>query len=151
MFRYTHAPHAPYDPLQAFGLFRRRMNHLIRELDSSVPSPDHAGSKWPRITLSESDEAYLIEAEVPGLRVDEIDVRVTAEGITLAGERSVSAPEGYSVHRQERRGAAFSRSFALPMRIDLEAVTAAVKEGILSVTLPKHAEAKPRSIKIEVH
>ena len=148
MFRYTRAH---YDPLQAFSLFRRRMDHLIRELDTSVGLPENAGVQWPKISLSESDEAYMIEAEVPGLSVDEIDVRVTTESVTLAGTRSVSAPEGYSVHRQERRGAQFSRSFVLPTRIEVEAVAAAVKDGILTVTLPKHAEAKPRTIKIEVH
>jgi len=147
MFSYTRAP---YDPLQAFGLFRRRMDHLFRDFDSTVAPPVRAQT-WPQMRLSDNDEAYVITAAVPGLKVEEIDVRATSEGVMIAGERSVKAPEGYSVHRQERLGAPFSRSIALPTRIVVEEVRAAVKDGILTVTLPKHAESRPRAIKVSVH
>jgi len=146
MFSYTHAP---YDPLQALGLFRRRMDHLFRDFDSTVAPPARA-QVWPQMRLTDGDEAYVITAAVPGLKVEEIDVRVTSEGVMIAGERSVKAPEGYSVHRQERLGAPFSRSIALPTRIVVDEVTAAVKDGILTVTLPKHAESRPRAIKVSV-
>ncbi len=146
MFSYTRAP---YDPIQALGLFRRRMDHLFRDFDSSLMPPVRSQG-WPQMRLSDDDEAYVIRAAVPGLKVEEIDVRATADGVTIAGERSVKAPEGYSVHRQERIGAPFSRSIALPTRIVVDEVTAAVKDGILTVTLPKHAEARPRAIKVTV-
>ena len=147
MFSYTRAP---LDPLQAFGLIRRRMDHLLREFEST-PTTRGRTQAWPPMRLSEDDEAYVIRAAVPGLRVEEIDVRVTAEGVTIAGQRSVKAPEGYTVHRQERLGAPFSRSVALPARIVVDEVTAAVQDGILTVTLPKHAEARPRAVKVTVH
>lgn len=147
MFSYTRAP---YDPIQALGLFRRRMDHIFRDFDSTV-TPTIRAQAWPQMTLTDDDEAYVVRAAVPGLKVEEIDVRATSEGVMIAGERSVKAPEGYSVHRQERVGAPFSRSITLPTRIVVDEVTAAVKDGILTVTLPKHEESRPRAIKVNVH
>ena len=139
----------PYDPLQAFGLFRRRMDHIFRELDDVVGARARPSTVWPRINLRESDQAYVVEAEVPGLKVEELDVMATAESLTIRGERKESAPEGYSVHRREWSALRFSRSIALPARIDVDGVLAEVKDGLLTVTLPKHPEVKPRSIAIK--
>jgi HSP20 family protein len=136
----------PRDPLQTLGVFRRRMNHLLHDLDDVArarPAP-----AAPRINLRDADDAFIVEAEVPGLGVDDIDVRATGESLTIRGERKESAPEGYSVHRNERRALRFSRSLALPARVDVAAVSAEVKDGILTVTLPKHPDVQPRAITV---
>ena len=68
--------------------------------------------------------------------------------LTISGERKVEAPEGYSVHRQERGSVKFSRSFTFPCRIDTEKASATVKDGVLTIKLAKAAEAKPRKITV---
>ncbi|MCA9659855.1 MAG: Hsp20/alpha crystallin family protein [Myxococcales bacterium] len=141
----------PYDPLQAFGLFRRRMDHLFRELDDVVGTRTQPREVWPRVNLADTKDAFILQAEIPGLGVEDIDLSVTAESLTLRGERKEKAPEGYSVHRQERRGLRFSRSVALPARVDVERVSAEVRNGLLVVTLPKHPEDRPRSITIKTN
>ncbi|MEZ4380878.1 MAG: Hsp20/alpha crystallin family protein [Nannocystaceae bacterium] len=141
----------PYDPLQAFGLFRRRMDHLFRELDDVVGPRTQPREVWPRVNLADTKDAFVLQAEIPGLGVEDVDLSVTAESLTLRGERKEKAPEGYSVHRQERRGLRFSRSIALPSRVDVERVSAEVRNGLLVVTLPKHPEDTPRSITIKTN
>jgi HSP20 family protein len=74
---------------------------------------------------------------------------VTADSLTVQGERKTPAPEGYAVHRQERGQLRFANSFAMPSRIDTEKVTATVKHGVLTVHLPKHPESQPKSITVK--
>ena len=69
--------------------------------------------------------------------------------MTIKGERQDSAPEGYSVHRKERGAFRFTRSFALPAKVDVEKVQAVLKHGVLTVTLPKAKEAQPRQISVK--
>jgi HSP20 family protein len=69
--------------------------------------------------------------------------------LTVTGERRADAPEGYSVHRQERLPARFSRGFQLPVKVDGAGITAALKDGVLTVTMPKAAESQPRQITVK--
>lgn len=102
----------------------------------------------PEARLTDDGANLVLEAVVPGLQAEDIDLQATATGITVSGERKVTAPEGYKVHRQERIPYRFSRSFRLPIRINPEAVSAEVKGGILTVRLPKAPEVQPRKITI---
>jgi HSP20 family protein len=69
--------------------------------------------------------------------------------VTLKGERKVDVPEGLSVHRRERHAVRFAKSFELPTRVDADKVTATLKHGVLTLTLPKVAEAQPRQINVK--
>ena len=71
-------------------------------------------------------------------------------GKVMTAERKLTAPEGYAPRRQERASFRFSRSVALPVKVDPEKVTAAVKDGVLTVTLSKAEEARPRQIQVKV-
>jgi len=68
--------------------------------------------------------------------------------LSVSGERKVSAPEGHAVHRRERPALRFARSVSLPVKIDAEKVTATVKDGVLTITLAKAPEARPRQITV---
>lgn len=127
--------------------FRRRVDRLFEEFDRGGGS--HSLSQFPRTNLYDNDDAYVIHAEVPGLGEKDIEVSVHQDVLTLSGERKPEIPEGYSVHRQERTPLRFSRSFTLPGRIDSDNVKASVHDGILTVTLPKSAESRPRQITIQ--
>ena len=109
-----------------------------------------AGYPWPRIGLYDAGTELRLLAEVPGVSEKDLDISVEQSSLTIRGERTAEAPEGYSVHRQERGNYSFARSFTLPCRIDAEKTTANLKNGILELTLPKVAEEQPKQIEVQV-
>jgi HSP20 family protein len=104
---------------------------------------------WPRTSVYDTGEALFVVADVPGLKDKDIEVSLDGEALTLAGERKLEVPDGHVVHRQERRAARFSRSFALPYKVDGNALSAELKDGVLTIKLPKAAEAQPRKITVK--
>jgi HSP20 family protein len=89
-----------------------------------------------------------VVADVPGLRDKDVEVSLDNDVLTLSGERRTDVPEGYQVHRQERRPTRFSRSFTLPFKVNVEQLSAEMRDGILTVKLPKAPEAQPRKIAV---
>jgi HSP20 family protein len=110
--------------------------------------PFSAGT-WPRANLIDSGTNLVVTAEVPGLSDRDIKLTLNQDVLSISGEREVKPPEGYSAHRQERPAVNFSRSFALPCRVNPDGTTASVKNGILTVTLEKAADAIPRKITVK--
>lgn len=102
----------------------------------------------PRASFRDADEALSLSFELPGFTQADLKVDVTRELLTVSGKRSVAAPEGYVATRQERGGLEFRRSFSLPVPVDADAATATIRDGILTITLPKLPEVRPRSIAI---
>ncbi|MBK8260385.1 MAG: Hsp20/alpha crystallin family protein [Nannocystis sp.] len=136
----------PYDSIRTFELLRRRMNQALREASADVAP---RAASWPRASLRDDGAALVLEAEVPGMTEAELEVSATRESLTIKGERKEAAPEGsYSAHRRERGLIKFARSVALPVKIEVDGVSARVRDGILTVTMPKHADATPRSITV---
>jgi len=132
--------------------FQRRMNRLFEELDyGRWAGTRFIGVSWPQANLYDNGKELMLRAEVPGLSEKDLQINANQEMLTISGERKVEVPEGYSVHRQERGEVRFSRSFTFPCKVDLEKTTAAVKHGVLTVTLPKAAESQPRQITVKAH
>lgn len=104
---------------------------------------------WPRANLIDAGSSLIVTAEVPGLSEKDLKLTLNQDVLTISGERKVQAPEGYSAHRQERATVNFSRSFALPCRVNGDRTSASVKNGILTVTLEKAADAMPRQIAVK--
>jgi HSP20 family protein len=129
---------------------RRRMFDL-EENDGGFFGALGTDQSWPRASLFDSGNELVLMAEVPGLRDKDLNLSLHEEVLTMSGERPVVAPEGATAHRQERGTLRFSRSFTLPVRVEAEKVNAELKDGILKVTLPKHAEAKPRQINVRTN
>lgn len=146
-----------FDPqFSALNDLRREMDRLFSDFqrDSGYaeprPSPGNfRRTAWPRINVHDLGTELRLRAEVPGLTEKDLGVTVEQNSLTVRGERSADAPEGYSVHRQERGPLSFARSFTLPCRVDPEKVAANLKNGILEVTLPKLAEAQPKQIRVQ--
>lgn len=137
---------------------RRQMDRALEDFNrgQSVGNPSgvasvYAGTVWPRAWLTDSGSQVVLYAEVPGL--DEKDIQLTVQGdsLTLKGERTVSAPEGYTTHRQERSATRFSRTLMIPAKIDPEKVTARLKNGLLTVSMEKAVEVQPRAIVVQAH
>jgi len=123
-------------------------NNAISRSAGDRPFLRYAGT-WPRANLIDGGSNLIITAEVPGLTEKDINLTLNQDVLTIAGERKVQAPEGYSVHRQERAAVNFSRSFALPCRVNPDHASASVKNGILTVTLEKAPDAMPRQITVK--
>ena len=105
---------------------------------------------FPAINVSEDAASIYVRAELPGIKSDDLDVTMENETLTIAGEREMpSEDESVSYHRREREWGAFRRSFSIPARVDFDKVQARYSDGILTVVLPKAAEARPRQIAIQ--
>ena len=108
-----------------------------------------AGAWAPPVDLYETDDAFMVKAELPGLSKDDIQVEVHDRTLTLRGERKHEAEvkeERY--HRRERAYGSFQRSFWLPTTVDANQVKASFKDGVLELRIPKHETAKPKRISI---
>ena len=106
---------------------------------------------FPPVNLHESEEGYVLTAELPGVAPENIDVSIEGATITLSGERKTErvAGDGVAVHRRERQSGTFRRAFELPAEVDLDAAKATHRNGVLTLDLPKSAAMKPRQIHIE--
>lgn len=95
-------------------------------------------------------DSLQLTLEIPGVSETDVQLTLTGPTLTVAFQRKLQVPDGYVAHQQERRGGAVTRSFRLPGGINAEGATANVKDGLLTVTIPRRAEATPRSIPIQV-
>jgi HSP20 family protein len=133
------------------------MNLLRNKLSSLYYDDDRfygAGYPWelsgglPRTNLYEDGDNFQIMAEVPGLKKEDLQVKIQGNYLEIAGNRGSDVPEGYKIHKAERGTVSFSRSFTLPMDVDATRVEALLKNGMLYMTLPKAEAAKSKKIAI---
>jgi len=110
------------------------------------------GADWrPAANIAENDKEYTIRADLPEVKKDDIEVTVSNGVLSLRGERRYEkSSEDEKEHRRETFHGTFQRSFALPEDVDVEAIKADTKDGVLIVRLPKRAPKKPESVKIKV-
>ncbi len=129
---------------------RRRMDRMLDDIDQNAESVGLrvAGSSFPRSNLYDRGAALVLEADLPGVSQSDVTVTLNKDVLTISGERKAELPEGYSVHRRERLPLRFSRSYALPAKVDPEKTIAVIKDGVLRVTLEKAPEVKPRQISV---
>ena len=101
--------------------------------------------------ISEDDKEFLIKAELPEVKKEDVKVTVKEGVLTIRGERKSEKEEkGKKYHRMERFYGSFERSFTLPDEIEAGQITSEYKEGVLTVRLPKNPSAKPKSIEVKV-
>lgn len=136
------------------GLWRE-MERLQRDMNRLFPEPDstrlQAASGYPPLKVWADEESVLITAEIPGVRADDLDIHIEEGSLTLSGERRRDdLPDNVSYHRRERSYGKFARSLSLPFRIDVDQVEAVLKNGVLTLTLPRAEEDKPRKLEIKV-
>lgn len=106
---------------------------------------------FPALNLYDADDRYVVTIEVPGLTTDQIELSLTGGMLTVRGERTPPQHVGDEQYRrQERPFGSWSRTLALPSRIDGERVTATLAQGILTIELPKAEDARPRQIAVQM-
>jgi HSP20 family protein len=102
----------------------------------------------PALNIWESEGQVHAEAEVPGLRMEDLEILVKGSELTIKGERKASESAGVGYHRRERGTGPFSGTVRLPVEVDVEKVEAQLENGVLTITLPKAASALPRKIAV---
>ena len=124
---------------------RRELDRLFGDLERA---PAFANGFAPAVSFDDTGEALTLRAELPGLSEKDIDINVTANTLTVKAARKTDVPEGYTAHRRERQSFSFAQSYELPTRVDPEKVQASLKQGVLTLTLPKVAEVQPKKISV---
>jgi HSP20 family protein len=140
-----------YDPFRDLRTLQDEMNRLFSLTVPRVTGEDAmAQGAWsPSIDIFEGKDNIVLEAELPGMKIEDVDVSIENNTITLKGERKFEKrDENDNYHRVERSYGAFTRSFTLPRNVVGDDAQAEFKNGILRVTLPKREEEKARKIKI---
>jgi HSP20 family protein len=133
-------------PVFPFGDLRREVDRLFD--DFSGPLAGGRGRSFPAMNVWENEENLHVEAELPGLTMDDIEVTVVGDELSIKGERKPAIEQG-TFHRRERGVGEFTRFVTLPMDVDAEKVEAVLRDGVLTITLPKAAAAKPRRIQVK--
>jgi HSP20 family protein len=141
-----------WDPFQEAMTLREAVNRLFEE--SMVPSASvrNGGGFAPALDLSESADSYTIEASVPGLKAEDLNITFENGVLTISGEvRQSEESKERNYHRVERRYGRFSRSVNLPTSVRGDAISAKLENGVLMLNVPKAEEVKPRRITVNVN
>ena len=136
------------DPLAvAFQGLRRDMDRLFS--DFVAEDGGWSSTVWPACELVETKETLLLRAEVPGMDPKDFEVRVDGDVLTISGEtKQESRSEDDGVHLSERRYGQWRRSFRLPAYADPARIDAEVRNGVLTLTIAKREEAKPKIVRV---
>jgi len=133
-----------HDPLASLRFFEDAVTRLMSE--------PRTGRPWsPPVDIVETENELVLKADLPDVKLEDIDVHVENETLSLKGERRFEKEaNGTGYHRIERSYGSFVRNFAVPSTVDTEKVSADYKNGVLTITLPKKEAAKPKQVKVEV-
>lgn len=139
-----------FNPLWSpFQQFQNEMNAVLERYgNAGARAMGWAG--FPAVNMWENGNALHLEAELPGLKIEDLEIYVTGNTqLSIKGERKAVAPEKSVRHRQERPFGKFSRTWTLPFAVDPNKVEARFENGVLQIELAKHESAKPRKIAVK--
>ena len=140
------------EQVEGVNRIQSRINELFEDTFGRTRAQQNAGVWSPPVDILESKDSYLIRAELPGMRSEDLKTEVNEGMLTLSGERKFEEPaDGVEYHRVERVARKFSRSFYLPQTVKQDSIKATYRDGILEVQVPKAEEAKPRQIAISLN
>src|SRR4051812_15330625 len=141
-----------WEPLRELNSLQSEMNRLFNTVFDAPATGAAAGTmrRWmPAMDLVETDDHFVLRADLPGMGEDDINLEFEDGTLTLSGERKAEhESKGEGFYRLERAFGSFSRSLTLPRGVDPEAVTASFDRGVLEVRIPKPEERKPKRINI---
>jgi HSP20 family protein len=143
-----------WEPFRDLVATQREFDRLFREAFSPASGEGEVSTRtWaPPVDIYENGDSLVLKAELPGINPDDVEIRVEDNTLYLKGERKFEKDvKEQNYHRVERSYGTFTRTFTLPNSIDSEKVNASYKDGVLTLTMPKKEEAKPKTIKINVN
>jgi HSP20 family protein len=129
----------------SFDDLRREVDRLFLDVERGATE----AAVGPSLSVEDRGDALALRAELPGMSEKDLELTVTGTSLTLKGERKVEAPAGYTTHRTERASYRFARTFELGTKVDPDKVQASLTNGVLTVTLPKAADAQPKQIQVK--
>jgi HSP20 family protein len=142
-----------WSPFQHLSMLRDQIDRLFDSpLDALTSSSQQFLSGWlPTIDLFEERDHLVLKAELPGMKKEDIDIQLHGDVLTLSGERKEEEKfEKADTYRAERFLGRFQRTLTLPVAVNADKVQASYKDGVLTVTLPKVEQAKPKQIELKV-
>ena len=130
--------------------FERARRHMDRLLSVFGGSPGATASGvFPPLIVAEEGDTIFVEAEIPGIRSEDLDISVVGRTLTLSGERKPEEVTDANYHRRERKWGSFRKALTLPEDVNADAIAAECKNGVLKISLPKAEHVKPRKITIK--
>lgn len=127
---------------------QNEMNRVFEDFFQDMPTRRPYGRQYPAMNLWADGDAAWIETELPGLTLEDLDVSVRGNEVTIAGHRKIADQKDAAWHRRERAYGDFTRTLAIPWEIDADKVEATLRDGVLTVRLPKSESAKPKKVKV---
>ena len=138
-----------WEPAREMMTLREAMDHLF---DDAFTRPLTLRDGWsaPAIDMYQTDDEIVVKASLPGVKADEVQINITGEILTLKGEtKQVEEKKDKAWHMREQRWGAFERAIALPTEVVADKAKAEFENGILTISLPKAEEVKPKIINIK--
>jgi len=137
-----------YEPVSLFDQFNHELNRFFTRT-----RPTTAGGEtrdWaPAVDIREEDDRFLLIADIPGVKRDDVEVTLEDGVLTIKGERRTETEENREgFHRKERVHGSFMRQFSLPDTVNTDTISASVTDGVLEIGIPKQAKPEPRKISI---
>lgn len=126
----------------------RTLERLFAPFFGELEPRNRANGRLPLLDVWEGEDAFYLEAELPGLRLEDLELTVLDNAVSIKGHRQVVERDDATRLRHERAPGDFERHITLPSAVDSAGVTASLRDGILEVTLPKPATIRPRKIEI---
>jgi len=140
-----------FEPYREFTTLQDRLNRLFRDSFGDNQDALSTSNFSPAVDVYEDEHTVNLKIEVPGVDEKDLDIRVENNTLTVHGERKFEKEEKEeNFRRVERQYGSFTRSFTLPQTVNAENVSANYDKGVLKISLPKKAEAKPKQIKVNV-
>jgi HSP20 family protein len=142
-----------WDPFRDMFALQNRMNSLFQEFNRGQGETDAitTAAFVPAVDIYEDEHKIVLKLEVPGMKQEELDIRLENNVLAVRGERKFEKEEKEeNFHRIERRYGSFYRSFTVPNTVNTENIKADYEAGVLRIALEKRAEAKPKQIKVQV-
>ncbi len=137
------------DQVPFVPFFAGQIDQLLKNPFSILNNGLRSSANGPSVTVYETKDEYVFEAELPGWTRDQVSISFENQTLTLSGNRELIQGEGRQYHRVEGFYGQFTRSFTVPGGVDFNRVEAELKDGVLIVHLPKREEAKPRQIEVK--
>lgn len=142
-----------WNPFQEFENMLERysksgLSNIGKQLSTEMSFADWS----PSVDIEEEEDKYVIKADLPGVKKEDIEVKLENNVLSIRGEKKTEKETGKGTkhHRTERFHGTFARSFTLPETVKADEVDASYKDGVLMLTVPKEEESKPKSIDIKV-
>jgi len=138
-----------WDPFRNMATLQNEMNRLFEETFRTLGGwTQNGGSAWaPALDVWETDDAFIVEASIPGIQPDNLDISLVNNMLTIQGEVQPGAQQG-QFYLRERPYGRFYRSLQLPMPVNSEQIEASYTNGVLRLHVPKAEEAKPKRIAV---